>query len=449
MNFTEIVDYLFHLPRVTKGGHMENVKKLLMALGNPQDSFRYIHVAGTNGKGSVCAYIERCLRLCHKKTGLFTSPHLVRINERIRVNGEEISEVDFVRLFHQIHSLAERRAEKDWEMPTFFEYIYLMAMVYFREQNIDYGIIEAGMGGASDFTNAAAHPDLTVITAISLDHVPLLGRTVEEIAREKAGIIKTGIPAITCTQEPSVEKILKERAESIGAPLRVVSDKNIEILSHHGKTVDFSIESRYHGKCTLTLETSALYQAQNAALAAAALEEIGHRSRSLKKNGEKTDDDKDTFRRILYEAFKQTRWPGRMEEVAPGFFIDGAHNEAGMEAFVQTAASQFKGKPVYVIFAVARDKDYSSMIRTLTGLPELAGVIVTEIESGRRCSKEEVAKVFQKNWNGMISSTYNIKEAVKSGLDMRGEDGILCCIGSLYLAGSIKEFAGGNQDDKL
>ncbi|HIR00411.1 MAG TPA: bifunctional folylpolyglutamate synthase/dihydrofolate synthase [Candidatus Scybalocola faecavium] len=437
MNYKEIVDYLFHLPRFTKGGHMENVKKLLEALGNPQDSFRYIHVAGTNGKGSVCAYMERCLRLCHKKTGLFTSPHLVRVNERIRINGEEISEADFVRLFHQIHDLAVEGVDKGWDMPTFFEYIYLMAMVYFREQKIDYGIIEAGMGGARDFTNAAARPYLAVITAISLDHVPILGRTVEEIALEKAGIIKPGIPVVTCTQKPSVEKILKDQAESIGAPLRIVSDKNIEILSHNGKTVDFSIESRYHGKCTLTLETTALYQTQNAALAAAALEEIWCRD-----NGH-------DFCKILYEGFKQTRWPGRMEEMGPGFFVDGAHNEAGMGAFVQTAARQFKGRPVYVIFAVAQDKDYSSMIRTLTSLPELAGVIVTEIENGRRCSKEEVVKVFQKNWNGMISSTYNIKEAVKIGLDMRGADGILCCVGSLYLAGSIKELAGGNQDDKL
>ena len=446
MNYIEIIDYLFHLPRFTKGGHMENVKKLLEALGNPQDSFKYIHVAGTNGKGSVCAYMERCLRLCHKKTGLFTSPHLVRANERIRINGEEISDDDFVRLFHQIYDLACQGGEKGWDMPTFFEYIYLMAMVYFREQKIDYGIIEAGMGGARDFTNAVSHPYLTVITSIGLDHVPLLGTNTAEIAREKAGIIKPGAPVLTCVQEPAVMEVLKHRAETVGVPLTAVDESAVEIISHTGKTIDFSMESRYHGKCTLSIETGALYQVENAALAAAAFETLWQKSGSMASEGKS---DMADFQEVLQESFKAAHWPGRMEEVAPGVFVDGAHNADGMEAFARTIRYGFSDRPLYIVFAVAQDKDYQSMVRSLTELPNLSGVVVTEIENGRRCHRENVVEVFKKNWNGMICSTYNIKEAIKSGLDMRGDDGILCCVGSLYLVGSIKEFAGGNSDDKL
>ena len=155
------------------------------------------------------------------------------------------------------------------------------------------------------------------------------------------------------------------------------------------------------------------------------------------------------FQEVLQESFKAARWPGRMEEVAPGVFVDGAHNADGMEAFARTIRYGFSDRPLYIVFAVAQDKDYQSMIRSLTDLPNLSGVVVTEIENGRRCHRENVVEVFKKNWNGMICSTYNIKEAIKSGLDMRGDDGILCCVGSLYLVGSIKEFAGGNSDDKL
>lgn len=437
MTYKEIVDYLFNLPRFTKGGHMDNVKKLLEALGNPQESFRYIHVAGTNGKGSVCAYIERCLRLCHKKTGLFTSPHLVKVNERIRICGREISDQDFVRIFERVHSLAQEQCIKGCAMPTFFEYIYLMAMVYFREERIDYGIIEAGLGGRLDFTNAVVHPRLSVITSVSLDHVPVLGNSLPEIAEEKAGIIKEGTPLICACQADCVKEIIKKYADRFQVKAVYVSDEDFEILSDNGKNIDFSWKSGYHGSCIFTLNTSAVYQVENASVAAAAMEEL------WEEVGE-TD-----FCKILCDGLKLTRWPGRMELLDERFIVDGAHNEAGAEAFADTIRQGFKNLPLYLIFAVADDKDYESMIVCLASISNLQAVIITEIQNGRRCSAEKVLKVFKKNWNGIIYSTYNIKEAVKMGLSMRGDDGILCCVGSLYLVGSIKEITGGNSDDQL
>ena len=440
MDYQEIVDYLYGLPRFTKGGHMDNVKKLLEALENPQDSFSYIHVAGTNGKGSVSAYMERCLRLCHRRTGLFTSPHLVRVNERMRICGREITDADFVRIFHQVDDTARRQmARGSCMLPTFFEYIYLMAMVYFKEQRIDYGIIEAGLGGRMDFTNAVGHPRLTVITPVGMDHVPVLGTTLAEIAREKAGIIKAGCPLVCGRQEAPALDVIKDCARRAGVPAVYLDDETIEIISDPGKNIDFSMKSGYHGKYTFSLNTTAVYQAENAALAVAALKELW-------KDPLLADE---PFIPTVSGGLARTRWPGRMEALGERFYVDGAHNVAGIDAFVKTIARSFSRQPLYLVFAAAGDKDYTEMIRQLTSIPNLKGVVVTEIDSGRRAHHEETAEVFHKNWNGMITSTYNIKEAVSLGLLMRGPDGVLCCVGSLYLVGSIKEIAGGNSDDQL
>ncbi len=454
MNYKEIVDYLYNLPRFTKGGHMDNVKKLLAVLSDPQDSFSYIHVAGTNGKGSVCSYIERCLRLCHKKTGLFTSPHLVRVNERIRICGQEISDEDFVRIFNIVDTAAKGAFEKGCMLPTFFEYIYLMAMVYFREKKIDYGIIEAGLGGRMDFTNAAVHPRLTVIVPVSMDHVPVLGTSLEEIGMEKAGIIKPQVPLVCGRQQKKVLDIISETALRKGAPAIFLDRQKVEIISGSSKNIDFSLESRYHGKCIFRLNTAAVYQVENAALAVLTLEELWNelKEECLTKviDGESSRRrNADGFLTLVRDGLALAHWPGRMELIRERFYVDGAHNEAATMAFAKTIAAGFSHCPLYLIFAVAGDKDYETMIAILAQIPNLKGVIVTEIENGRRLSKDKVLEVFHKNWNGMICSTYNIKEAVKIGLSMRGEDGILCCVGSLYLVGSIKEIAGGNSDDKL
>lgn len=447
MTYNEIVDYLYNLPRFTKGGHMDNVKRLLAALGHPEESFYYIHVAGTNGKGSVCAYIERCLRLCHKKTGLFTSPHLIRVNERMRICGEEISDEDFERIFHEVYALALQQQKNGCLTPTFFEYIYLMAMVYFREQHIDYGIIEAGLGGRTDFTNAAAHKRLTVITPVSLDHVPLLGTTVKEIAVEKAGIMLEDTPYVCGCQEPDALEAIQSRGNALGIFGACLNPEDIEIIFHDGKAIDFSMKSGYHGKCTFTIHTGAAYQAENAAVAVLAMEEL------WKDFGadclDKAEDAATAFESCVARGLSMTRWPGRMEALGDRFYVDGAHNDAGVRAFADTICRGFGKYPLYLVFAVAGDKDYASMIRELAKIPSLKGVIITELENGRRCDREKVLAVFEKNWNGMICSTYNIKEAIQTGLLMRGDDGILCCVGSLYLVGSVKEITGGNSDDKL
>lgn len=478
MTYDEIVDYLYNIPRFTKGGHMDNVRKLLAALSNPQDSFKYVHVAGTNGKGSVCAYLERCLRLCHQKTGLFTSPHLIRVNERMRICGREISDTDFVRIFHEIRGLVEEQAAHGCVEPTFFEYIYLMAMVYFREQRIDYGVIETGMGGRMDFTNACSHPVLTVITPISMDHMAVLGDTIDEIADEKAGIIKAGCPLVYYGQDPQVKAIVTSYVQSLGVDACCLTDAQVEIVADDGKTIDFSLNYGYHDNYRLTLNTAATYQAVNASLALLGFKALWPAVAGVVQAADAGSDEQpgvsggdgaakaagaecgacsqvagaasgDLFLSVVRRAFASTHWPGRMEALGERFYVDGAHNEAGIDAFVETIRCGFGHKPLVVVFAVAGDKDYRAMVRKICSIPELIGVVVTEIENGRRCDLHEVAAEFEKNWNGIICSTYNIREALDRGLALKGQSGILCCVGSLYLVGSVKEITGGISDDQL
>ncbi len=436
MTYDAIVDYLYNLPRFTKGGHMENVRRLLAALSDPQDSFKYIHVAGTNGKGSVCAYLEQCLRLCHQRTGLFTSPHLVRVNERMRICGNEISDEDFVRIFHQIRALVREQEPFGCVEPTFFEYIYLMGMVYFREQNIDYGIIETGMGGRMDFTNACKQPVLTVLTPISMDHMAVLGNTIEKITDEKAGIIKKGCPLVYYGGDAAVNRVIESYVDRLGVKAVSLDPHQVQIIRDDGKTIDFSVDYGYDDKYDLTLNTAATYQAVNAGLALLGFKQL-------------FSVPEDVGLKTVCTAFSTARWPGRMEALGERFFVDGAHNEAGIDAFVETIHCGFSEMPLTVVFAVAGDKDYRSMVRKICAIENLAGVVVTEIENGRRCDLHEVAAEFEKNWNGIVCSTYNIREALNLGLDMRGEKGILCCVGSLYLVGSIKEITGGILDDQL
>ena len=425
MTYDQIVDYLFNLPRFAKGNHMENCIKLLKCFGNPQDSFKYIHVAGTNGKGSVCAYMESVLRVMGKKTGFFSSPHLIRVNERMRVDGVDISDEDFVRLFYDVKHMATE--ENGCMEPTFFEYIYVMAMLYFKECGIEYGVIETGLGGRLDFTNVVKHPVLTVLTSISFDHMSVLGDTIEAIADEKAGIIKTGTPLVYYGQDESVSRVVEDYVKRLHIDAVKLVDEQVQILSDNGKTIDFSYHCGYDDTYRFTLHTVATYQSVNAALAFAGL---------CKSDLNMTADELYTF---AQDGFAQMHWPGRMEMLSTGIYVDGAHNLSGIEAFVDTIRCGFKDKRVCLIFAVADDKDYSAMIQRLCSLHNLERVIVTEIENGRRCHKETVVDIFRKNWNGSICDTYNIKEALQLGTSSVDKDMIVCCVGSLYLVGSVKE----------
>lgn len=464
----EIVEYLYNIPRFARTGGLEKTRERLKLLGNPEKSFHYIHVAGTNGKGSVCAYMESCLRGMGFKTGLFTSPHLVRINERIRINNQEISNEDFAEAFSKVKRLVDTQMAQGIPHPTFFEFIYLMAMCAFQRAGIEYGVIETGLGGRLDLTNAVETPDLTVITSIGLDHTAILGDTIEKIAAEKAGIIKPGVPLVYLAGRPETAKVIEARAAELREPPLVldypVKLEWLEDISVEEGRIRFSLVCPYFEKYDIMLNTSGVYQVENAALAVAAMEVLKKSlsSRRLKARRHLTEEERyklearrrltevepeekwwqipeADFQKKILQGIELMTWPGRMEPMGENVYVDGAHNDDGIQKLVDSVERAFPLRDIYLVFAVAEDKDYQEMVRHLCRIKRLKGVIVTEIDNGRRRDFHEVMRDFQKNWHGKIQGTYNVNEAIVTGQAWKGSDGILICTGSLYLVGHVKE----------
>lgn len=430
----EIVKYLYEIPRFARTGGLEQTQERLRLLGNPEKSFHYIHVAGTNGKGSTCAYLESVLRHMGFKTGLFTSPHLIRINERIRIGHDQISDAAFEKAFYKVKELIDCQVAQGIPHPTFFEFIYLMAMCAFQDAGIEYGIIETGLGGRLDLTNAVETPDLTIITSISLDHTAILGDTVEKIAAEKAGIIKNGVPLVYLDKSLEATEVLKCRAEEMDAIAFAVRQNWVENVFMDKCRIGFSYRCPYFKKYDIILRTNGIYQIENACLAVTALEVL-----RLKCGWTMGEAD---FYEHLKKGMESMQWAGRMECVAPNIYIDGAHNEDAVRQLVNSVNTLFE-QDIYLVFAVAEDKDYEEMVHILSQIRRLKGVVITEINNGRRRDFHEVMKDFQKNWHGNIWGTYNVNEAIVTGKKWKGQDGILICTGSLYLVGHVKEILGG------
>ena len=268
--YEEIVEAILEIPKFTTKNKLEHTKELLYRLGNPQKCFQVIHVAGSNGKGSVCAYIESVLRKAGKQTGLFTSPHLVCIEERFALNGKTCNREDFLSVADQVSQVANQMVSEGLPHPTFFEYIFAVGMLIFAKAKVEYAVLETGLGGRLDATNIIENPILTVITAISLEHTEILGETIEKIAVEKAGILKQNVPVVFDASLPEVEQVVMQRAKELNCPIYAVFPKNIKILLNTGKKIAFSYVSGYD-VTELEIPFAAPYQAYNAVIAYQAL----------------------------------------------------------------------------------------------------------------------------------------------------------------------------------
>lgn len=484
-DYEQIVQYIYDIPKFTKKASMDQTRALMAYFGNPQKDFGYIHIAGTNGKGSVSAMLERSLRECGLRTGLFTSPHLVKINERICVNGEMISDADFVLLFKEVKSKVDTFVDGGAPHPTFFEWIYLMAMLWFKRQRVDAAVIETGLGGRLDATNVIGQPLLTGITSIGFDHMQYLGHTIEAIAGEKAGIIKPGVPVIYDDTVPEASGVIAAAADAIGAPaIGVGADRIRNVrMTEDGYAYELKLEDMHKRNSICALNTACSenasytnmsdailplhvsmlghYQLQNSAIAAMMMHELicsGKISDLLKKRsltqslGDKCSDvDTMTDRKDMSEALyactqrgiSGTSWSGRMERLRSGLYVDGAHNDAGIRALIRTLRERFDEGDVYLLFAVAEDKDYTRMIKDLCEDHFLAGVVVTAINNERRADIDTIADLFEQNGQEDVRRAGDIAKALNVAMQM-SEGHNLCCCGSLYLVGSIKEYFGNN-----
>ena len=426
MNYTEAVAYINETPKFTTKNSLEHTKECLRRLGNPQDSFQVIHVAGTNGKGSVCAYLASVLREGGYGCGLFTSPHLVKINERFQIDEVPVEDELFLRAFEKVKHLADELTAQGSYHPTYFEMLFLMGMCIFQEAGVSYVVLETGLGGRLDATNAIENPLACVITSISMDHIQYLGDTVEAIAGEKAGIIKKGIPVIYDANRHETAQVIEETAQRVGAPAYPVRREDFEIREITSSGIEFAYGKTDGRQQEYSIPFIARYQVMNSALALKTLEVL----REQQDFTALTDSQ-------VKAGIGGTRWQGRMETIQPGVIVDGAHNEDGVANFIETAV-YFRDKyRIVLLFSAVDDKDYPHMIRRICSELRPAQVVTATIQEERAVDAQVLAQEFRKNGCTCVQAENSVKEAFQQAAELRG-DGLLFCIGSLYLIGEIK-----------
>jgi dihydrofolate synthase / folylpolyglutamate synthase len=421
MTYEEAVSYLYETPKFTKKNSLEHTRRLLGWLGHPEESFPIIHVAGSNGKGSVCSYIDSILKEAGMHRALFISPHLETIRERFRVDGEMISEEDFLEIFLEIKKLLDEHPET--EHPTFFEYLFLMAMLYFRKEKVEVAVLETGLGGRLDATNAPLHPKATVITSISLEHTEYLGNTIEEITGEKAGIIKEGVPIIYDASLPEAASVIGSIAKSKEAPAFPVTEQAIKNVRLQAEGIDFSYASKYD-ELDISIQNKADYQLMNASLATETAMHLLER-----------DDKKDLIESGIRKAF----WPGRMEEKEKDIYLDGAHNPDGVKKFLQSAKKIAGDRKAVLLFSALEDKHPDKIIAIFAESDLWKKIIVTKIDSARAADPKMLTEEFIKRvGTDRVSCIPELEKALSKAIEEKGDD-LLFCSGSLYLIGELEK----------
>jgi dihydrofolate synthase/folylpolyglutamate synthase len=399
MTYSDCVRYLYSLGNEVQTARLglERITRLLGGLGDPHRRGRFIHVAGTNGKGSTCAMIEAGLRAAGFSTGLFTSPHLTEPVERIRVNGDPISQQRFLRAFDSVHAAVER-LRFDFH-PTYFEMLTAMGFLVFAQESVNIAVIEVGLGGRLDATNVIT-PELSVITPIDLDHQQFLGNSIGSIAAEKAGILKPGVPAISAPQMPEAQAVLRSHAQG---PLRFTTEYAIEGLTIDARGSRFCIDARAV-ICPLAGE----HQVENARTACLALREFG----------------------VAPDGIARTEWPGRLERVSlnPEVILDGAHNPAGARAVAAYLRRFYADRRIWLVYGAVRDKDVSAMTSVL--FPLAHRIILTAPDNTRAMPPEAIDAPGALIAGGIREALHAVRDA--------GRDDVALITGSLYLVGEAR-----------
>ena len=424
MDYEALLRELYGLERFGIKLGLDTVRELLRRLGDPQESFPAVHVTGTNGKGSVCAFLASIFRAAGHRVGLYTSPHLVKFNERIRVDGRMIPDDDVARLYADTKPhAAAMAAASETNQPTFFETTTAMAFRYFAEQRVDLAVVEVGMGGRLDATNVV-HPVACAITRIGLEHTENLGRTIERIAKEKAGVLKPGVPAVTVAQ-PALA-VIRKRAEELRCPLTVVGR---DVRYSRG---DFDLDGQH-----LILEDGlrvdafipllGSYQPENAATAYGV-------ALALRDTWNLTPD-------AIAKGLATAKWPGRLQVVRedPLVIVDAAHNPSAAVAVSESLQELFPGQKVTFVVGVLNDKDLAGIADALG--PLAAKVYASKPRTPRAFEPQEVGKAFAPF--APIEIVPDVKEAVRAAINAAGGDDVVVVTGSIYVAGEALDLLGG------
>lgn len=417
MNATEAIAYIHSV--CWKGSVMglERTQTLLKHMGNPEKKLKFVHIAGTNGKGSTAAMMASILQKAGYRTGLYTSPYIYRFNERMQVNGQEISDEDLAAVTEFVKPLAESMQDH----PTEFELVCCIAFEYFARQNCDIVVLEVGMGGAMDSTNVIDTPEVAVITNIGLDHTEVLGDTVEKIAETKAGIFKENGRAVIYRSSPSVEHVLETICQQRNVQLKKADFDSLRLHSHGLEGQVFDCGERKN----LQLPLLGDHQLHNASVVLSIVD-------TLIEEGWKISEDH------IREGLRDTRWPGRFDIVRrdPLFIIDGGHNPQCLEALVKNIQDYLAGRRIIALTGVLADKDYAQMYRPV--MPLVSQFICITPPNPRKLEAQLLAEYLQQA--GAEAAAYDsIEQGVRKAIELAGQDGVVMCFGSLYTIGCVRD----------
>ena len=419
-DFQQSLDYLYGLQKNGIKFGLNCTENLLARVGNPHRKLRFIHIAGTNGKGSTAAILSRILYRHGIKAGLYTSPHLVRFTERFRLNEREVSAGRILRVFERIRATLDES-----QPPTFFEMVTAMAFLYFAEEQADLVIAETGLGGRLDATNVIT-PEVSVITNVGFDHQEYLGSTLSSITREKAGIIKQGIPVVTGVLQPLAQGIIKTACMNKSSPLYRFKS-NFSVRRNSNGSFDYrGIKTQLP---SLSLNLRGAHQVRNAALALATLEVIEQKRLISLWPG------------LIERAMNEVRWPARLEilDTNPIIVLDGAHNPQGAESLRDALKESFTYKKLHLVMGIMADKDILGILRRLLPMAETA--IFTQPQYARAANPDDIRKMARP----YIQKYYVISDpasAIQEARHLASPDDLICITGSLYFAGEVKQIFG-------
>lgn len=433
--YDEAVKYLYGIPKFVGKTTPQNTRNILKLMGNPEKGLRIFHVAGSNGKGSVCAFIDSVLREAGFHVGLFTSPHLIKPNERIKIDGMNVSDEVFLSAFNRVYEAIHSQEGKTIIHPSFFEFIFLMALLVFKEYNLKYVILEVGLGGRLDTTNVITGQIVSVITSLSLEHTEILGDTIEQIAMEKAGIIKDNVPVIYDGTDVRASAIIEDTAKKHGSKACSVKEENINLIKKNNYSVDFSLNCMYYDNACFTVSFPAPYQTMNAALAICAIAAAAKAEKEFEG----------ITQEHIRKGIKNARWEGRMEhvrlpQIEGDIYLDGAHNVSGIERFVETAGAAGHKGDVYLVFGVVKEKAYRSMIKLLLDKVAWRHIYVAGLSTDRAADKETIVRIFKDEGALSVTSYNSAVEAFEAALSSLKAGDSLYAAGSLYLIGEIKGY---------
>jgi dihydrofolate synthase/folylpolyglutamate synthase len=439
MNYIESVQYLLTLGReLAAPSHaraakfeLTNIRALTTRMDNPQNKFRSIHIAGTNGKGSTAAMMESVLSRAGYSTGLYTSPHLESINERIRLDGAPISDEEFAAAFTRLHELTEQMlgAGELAAHPTFFECLTAMALDVFARAQVEFAVLEVGLGGRLDSTNLVI-PEISVITQIHFDHESFLGHSIAEIAGEKAGIIKRGVTVVSSAENPDAIAVIRRRAEEMSAPL-IEIDSAYDVMGVNSADGFYSVTVRENtsgnaAPISLKLSLAGRYQVRNAITALAVARELARRGMHIR------DSD-------IAEGIAAVRWPGRIEKIAerPAVYLDGTHNPSGARELAAFWNEHLVGRRIHLVYGSVRDKSVDEIAGLL--FPLTVSVIVTAPRQPRALSAEALAEMTQ-HLAPQMTVIGDPREALERAISAAAPDDVVFATGSLYLVGDLRKW---------